>query len=189
MGVDTPLTGWLTDAMALPDGRLPVGHLIHPRAEPEIVFVMGSRLVGPDVTATSALAAVAEVRAGIEIIDSRYRDFRFTLPDVIADNASSGGYLIGSRGLSPRDVDVVAERCDLHVDGRSVGSATGAAILGDPAYALAQAANDLGRRGHVIEPGWIVLTGGLLDAVPLAGVSSVRARFGSLGEVALTIGG
>lgn len=189
MGVDTPLTGWLTDAMALSDGLLPAGRFIHPRAEPEIVFIMGSRLSGPDATAESALAAVAEVRAGIEIIDSRYRDFRFTLADVIADNASSGGYVIASHGVSPQDVDVVTERCALDVDGLGVGTATGAAILGDPAYALAQAVNNLGSRGHAIEPGWIVFTGGLLDAVPLTGVSNVRARFGSLGEVALTVGG
>jgi hypothetical protein len=65
------------------------------RAEPEIVFLMGTRLAGPGVTAATALAAVTAVYGGIEVIDSRYRDFRFTLPDVVADNASSGCFATG----------------------------------------------------------------------------------------------
>jgi len=91
MGIGSPLVAWLTDAMVLPAGTpVPRERLIHPRAEPEIVFVMGSRLAGPGVTAATALAAVGSVHGGVEVIDSRYRDFRFTLPDVVADNASSG---------------------------------------------------------------------------------------------------
>src|SRR5216684_5215653 len=87
MNIASPLTAWLTDAMVLPAGDpVPQDRLIHPRAEPEIVFVMRDRLTGPGVTAATALAAVAAVCAGIEIIDSRYRDFTFTLPDVVADN-------------------------------------------------------------------------------------------------------
>ncbi|TVT50706.1 4-oxalocrotonate decarboxylase [Amycolatopsis rhizosphaerae] len=187
MGVDTPLTGWLTDAMALAAGEpVPLPRFIHPRAEPEIVLVMGERLAGPGVTPEDALAAVAEVRAGLEVIDSRFRRFRFTLPDVIADNASSAGYVLGSVVRDPGDLDVSAETCVLEADGGPAGSATGAAVLGSPAAALALAANDLCTRGQAIEPGWLVFTGGLLDAVPLAPGSRVRARFGSLGELTLT---
>ncbi len=102
MNVSTPLVAWLTDAMVLAVGEpVPQSALIHPRVEPEIVFVMKHRLQGPGVTAATALAAVDRVFAGAEIIDSRYQEFRFTLPDVAADNASTGAFVIGSVGRSP----------------------------------------------------------------------------------------
>lgn len=184
MGVDEPLTAWLTRSMVLGAGDpVPMERLIHPRVEPEIVFVLGERLAGPGVTPESALAAVSEVRAGLEVIDSRYHDFRFTLPDVVADNASSAVFVVGSRVLKPDDVDVVAEHCDLLADGTVIDSATGEAVQGSPAAALALAANALGRRGHALEAGWTVLTGGMTDAVPLAPGGRVGARFASLGPV------
>jgi 2-oxo-3-hexenedioate decarboxylase len=83
-------TGWLTDGMLLEAGvPIPIEQLIHPRAEPEIVFVLGERLTGPGVTAAKAMSAVKSVYAGIEVIDSRYLDFKFTLPDVVASATGS----------------------------------------------------------------------------------------------------
>jgi 2-oxo-3-hexenedioate decarboxylase len=187
MNVDRPLTAWLTDAMALPaGGRLPWRRLIHPRVEPEIVFVMGRRLAGPGVTAAAALAAVDRVHAGLEVIDSRYRDFRFTLPDVVADNASSAHYLTGPLAASAASLNLPLEACNLEVDGQLVATATGAAVQGNPAEALAMAANSLAERGHAIEPGWIVLTGGMTDAIPLTEGSTVTAHFTHLGSVTLS---
>jgi 2-oxo-3-hexenedioate decarboxylase len=189
MNIASPLTAWLTDAMVLPAGDpVPQGRLIHPRAEPEIVFVMRDRLAGPGVTAVTALAAVASVHAGIEIIDSRYRDFKFTLPDVVADNASSGCFVTGPVGRSPADLDLTLEACLVEADGRIVDSATGAAVQGHPAEALALAANDLGRRGLGIEPGWIVLTGGMTDAVFVPARAEVAVHFTSLGSIFLSGG-
>lgn len=186
MGVDAPLTAWITESMLLPEGApVPLDRLIHPRIEPEIVFVLGERLAGPGVTPQSALRAVREVRAGLDVIDSRYRDFRFTLPDVVADNASSGAFVLGSRVLSPQDLDLVGEECELFLDGQAVDRATGAAVQGNPAAALALAANQLGARGLALEPGWIVLSGGLTDAVAVGAGNRVEARYTSLGSVAL----
>lgn len=185
MGIDAPLTAWLTDAMVLPAGApVPFDRLIHPRAEPEIVFLLGERLAGPGITAARALSAVAAVYAGIEIIDSRYTDFRFTMPDVVADNASSAGFAVGTVARPPLDLDLGLEACLLDVDGQVVDSATGAAVQGHPAEALALAANDLGRRGHALEPGWLVLTGGMTDAVSAERGGTVSASFTSLGAVA-----
>ena len=189
MNVAAPLTAWLTDAMVLPAGApVPQERLIHPRAEPEIVFVMRERLAGPGVTAARALAAVGAVYGGVEVIDSRYRDFRFTLPDVVADNASSGCFTVGPVGLLPGTLDLALEACLVEVDGQITDSATGAAVQGHPAEALALAANDLGRRGHAIEPGWIVLTGGMTDAVPVPPGAKVAIHFTHLGSVQLSGG-
>jgi 2-oxo-3-hexenedioate decarboxylase len=186
MGIATPLTAWLTDAMVLGAGEpVTAGRFIHPRVEPELVFVLGERLAGPGVTAARALAAVRSVYGGAEIIDSRYKDFKFTLPDVVADNASSGAYVTGPVGLPPEALDLAMEAVLVEVDGVVADSATGAAVQGHPAEALARAANDLGRRGLALEPGWIVLTGGMTDAVPLAAGTTVSLHFTSLGSVAV----
>ena len=189
MNVAAPLTAWLTDAMVLPAGApVPQERLIHPRAEPEIVFIVRERLAGPGVTAATALAAVSTVYGGVEVIDSRYRDFRFTLADVVADNASSGCFVTGPVSVPPAGLDLALEACLLEVDGQITDSATGAAVQGHPAEALALAANDLGRRGHAIEPGWIVLTGGMTDAVAVPAGVKMAAHFTHLGSVELSGG-
>ncbi|GAA3556041.1 fumarylacetoacetate hydrolase family protein [Amycolatopsis ultiminotia] len=185
MGIDAPLLAWLTDAMVLPAGA-PVPELIHPRAEPELVFVLGERLAGPGVTAATALAAVSHVYGGIEIIDSRYRDYRFTLPDVVADNGSAARFGIGSVGLPPAGLDLSLEAALVEVDGQIVDTATGAAVQGHPAEALALAANALAARGLALEPGWLVLTGGMTDAVELRPGSHVAAHFSHLGSVTIS---
>jgi 2-oxo-3-hexenedioate decarboxylase len=189
MKVASPLVAWLTDAMVLPAGDpVPQTSLIHPRVEPEIVFVMKDRLAGPGVTAARALAAVDRVYAGAEVIDSRYRDFRFTLPDVVADNASSGAFVVGSIGLKPEQLDLALEAVLVEVDGAVVDSATGAAVQGNPAEALAFAANDLAKRGLAIEAGQVVLTGGMTDAVLAPAGATISFHFTHLGSIQISGG-
>jgi 2-oxo-3-hexenedioate decarboxylase len=184
MGISSPLTAWLTDAMVMPAGApVPRRKLIHPRAEPEIALVLGKRLSGPGVTAPAALDAVHAAYAGLEIIDSRYRDFRFTLPDVVADNASSGAYVTGPVGLPPAALDLSLEACLLEVDGRIVDSATGATVQGHPGEALALAANSMASRGLALEAGWIVLTGGMTDAIAIEPGVRIAAHFTNLGSI------
>ena len=189
MGVHFPFVAWLTDAMILPVGDpVPQNKLIHPRIEPEIVFIMGDRLEGPGITAAQAMAAVETVWGGAEVIDSRYEQFRFKAGDVSADNASSGAFVTGPIGLPPAELDLGTEAVLVEVDGVIVDSATGAAVQGHPGEALALAANDLARRGHAIEAGWIVLTGGMTDAVFSPPGASVAMHFSTLGSVFLNGG-
>lgn len=184
MGVHFPFVAWLTDAMLLAaSDPVPQSRLIHPRVEPEIVFLMGERLTGPGVGCARAMAAVQTVWGGVEVIDSRYRDFRFTAGDVVADNASSAAFVTGPVGRRPDELDLSLEAVLVEVDGEVVDSATGAAVQGHPGEALALAANLLDRRGQGIEPGWIVLTGGLTDAVPAPPGVSVALHFSHLGSV------
>jgi 2-oxo-3-hexenedioate decarboxylase len=157
--------------------------MIQPRAEPEIVFRLGERIEGPGIAAHDALASVASVHAGVEILDSRYLDYKFTILDVVADNASAAGFLVGETGISPAQLDLTLEACLLEEDGVVVQSATGAAVQGNPAQALALAADLLADRGRALEAGWIVLTGGMTDAVPLRAGSPVSARFTNLGSL------
>jgi 2-oxo-3-hexenedioate decarboxylase len=184
MGVHFPFVAWLTDAMLLGAGDpVPQSRLIHPRVEPEIVFVLKERLEGPGVSCAVAMAAVGSVWGGAEVIDSRYRDFRFKAGDVAADNASSGAFLTGPVGLPPEALNLALEAALVEVDGQVVDSATGAAVQGHPGEALALAANELAKRGHALEPGWIVLTGGMTDAVPAPPGTSVAIHFSNLGSI------
>lgn len=189
MGIDSPAVAWLTDAMVLPTGDpVPRARMIHPRAEPEIAFVLGRPLRGPGITAATALAAVETVYGAIEIIDSRFADFRFTLPDAVADNNSSGVFTTASVARRPDQLDLALEAVLLEVDGQVVDTATGAAVQGHPAEALALAANSLAERGLGLDAGWIVLTGGMTDAVPVAPGSRVAAHFTNLGSVTIAGG-
>ncbi len=190
LGAAPPVTGWLTDAMVLPSGGARVSRkgLIRPGAQPQIVFHAGSRLAGPGVTAAAAMAAVTAVSCGIELIDSRYSGTGAPAPaDVIADNASSGRFATGPVTRQPSAVDLALEACLLDVDGQVVDSATGAAVSGHPAEALAFAANELARRGLAIQSGWLVLTGGMTDPVPCPPGTAVAAHFTSFGSVFLSL--
>jgi 2-oxo-3-hexenedioate decarboxylase len=184
MGVGEPVYGWLTDAMALPaEAPVVLSELIHPRVEPEIVFLLGDDLAGPGVTAQDVLAATEAVCCGLEVIDSRYEDFRFSLADVVADNTSAARFVLNPRRVDPGPIDLALVGCLLEDGPDLVATAAGAAVVGHPAESVALLANHLGRRGRRLEAGWVVLSGGLTDAARLAPGSHVTATFGHLGRV------
>jgi 2-oxo-3-hexenedioate decarboxylase len=186
MGIEEPVYGWLTDAMALEAGSsLELSTLIHPRAEPEIVFILGKRLAGPGVGVHDVLAATSAVCCGLEVLDSRFVDFRFLLPDVVADNTSASRFLLGSIAIPPTGIDLSLTGCLLEENGDIAATAAGAAILGHPATAVAKLANFLGQRGRHLEPGWIVLSGGLTAARALTPGSHLVATFAHLGSVGI----
>lgn len=169
MGVDRPIVGFLTDTLLLTSEQLE-GALqgwAQPRIEPEIVFVT-ARTLDRALPLDEVPASIAGVTVAAEIIDSRYTDYRFRLPDVVADNTSAGGVLLGDEPLPLEAVeDLAALRCEVAVDGQVVHRATGAAILGQPLRAIALLAEHLDRRGESLPAGSLVLAGALTDAVPL----------------------
>jgi len=186
MGVDEPIFGWMFDGGGMaPDEPVVVADHIHPRCEPELVFVLGEDLAGPGITAHDVLDATTVVVGGIEVIDSRYEAFSFTLPDVIADNTSACRHLVGTSGIAPRSADLTLLGCVFDVDGVTVSSAAGAALLGDPATCVAMLADHVGRMGRVLEAGWPILAGSLTDAVALQPGRSAIATYSGLGSVAL----
>ncbi len=186
MGVDAPVYGWVPASTVLTNGAAPLGELIHPRCEPEIVFILGEDLAGPNVTADDVLDATEKVVGGIEVIDSRYEKFSFTLTDVIADNTSAARVVIGHDGIAPRDADLTTLGCVFEIDGQITGTATGAALLGDPAACVAMLANHLGKHGQKLEAGWLVMAGACTDARPLEAGTTAVARYSHLGSVAVT---
>jgi 2-oxo-3-hexenedioate decarboxylase len=185
MGVHAPLHGFLTDRMELAiDEALRVGERIHPRAEPEIAFVLGEDIAGPGATLRDVLAATSGVAVALEVIDSRFRDFRFKLPDVVADDASASAFVLGPP-VPPEGIDLALAGCVLTRNGTVEATAAGAAVLGHPAAAVAWLANELGERGEVLRAGWVILSGGLTAPVPLGVGDHVVAEIAHLGSVTL----
>jgi len=184
MGVSTPVFGWLVDYFSVPDGgEIKHSELIHPKVEPEIVFVTKKALKGPGCHIGAVLAATDFVMPGIEIIDSRYKDFKFDLKSVIADNCSSTRFVLGGQsasvaGLDLRNLGVVLEK-----NGEPVAIGAGAAVLGHPAAAIAALANHLGARGEEIPAGTMILSGGVTEAVAVATGDHVNLRIQSMGSV------
>ena len=159
---------WLTEPMVLPPGGPGAGRGSGSvRAAPEIAFVMSGRLAGPGVTMPAAMAVIAAVHGAV--------------------STDAGFFACGPVGLPPGSVDLTLEACLVEVDGQVVDSATGAAVMGHPAQALAQAANQLGGRGLAIEPGWIVLAGGMTEPVTVPAGRPMAAHFTSLGSVFLPL--
>jgi 2-oxo-3-hexenedioate decarboxylase len=184
MGVHEPLYGWLTSGMVLPHGEpLPVGELIHPRVEPEIAFLIGKE-IQPPATITSVLEATQAVFAAVDVLDSRYEDFRFRLPDVIADNASGSRIVLGPRARTLEELcDLSLLGCVLRARGDVVATAAGGAVLGHPAAAVAWLINKLPGGDRPLPPGSVILSGGLTAPVPMGRGSVVSAEFDGLGAI------
>ena len=182
MGVAEPLWGWLTDGMCHEEeAPLDVSGLIHPRAEPELAFLLRDDVDARTATAPTVLRATAGVFPALEVLDSRYEKFQFTLPDVIADNGSAARIVLGGRLVSPMDFDVQREGMVLRCDGEVVDTAAGAAIAGNPAAVVAW----LARVAGGLPAGSIVLSGGLTAPVRLAPGTVVSAEYTTLGSVSL----
>ncbi len=184
MKVAEPVYGvLLSGGVHAAEAPLRLGELIHPRVEPEIVLQLGADLAGPGVTAAAVLEASVGVCCGLEIIDSRYADFRFTAADVVADNTSAARIVVGPTVVPADALDLSLVGVLLEQDGQLVATAAGAATMDHPTEAVALLANALGARGEQLEAGWLVFTGGLTNPVALVAGSHVRATFGHLGSV------
>jgi len=183
-GVTDPDFGHLlTDMAYLADASVPVSNFLQPRAEPEIALVLGRPLRGPRVTVTDVAAATSAVVPAIEIIDSRIADWKISLLDTVADNASSGGFVVGQSPVPLANIDLSLTGCVLRRNGRIAATGAGAAVLGSPLHAAAWLANELLGRGAQLEPGHVILTGSITAAIPVAAGDAVTASFDRLGSV------
>ncbi len=185
MDVHEPIGGWLTERMRLAAGEgLDTSALVQPRCEPEIAFRLHRDLAGTDTTAEDVMAATGALMTAIEVLDSRYRDYRFTLPDVIADLASAARFVIGEP-VDPAAVDRIGCGVRFFVDDVEVAAATGAAVMGDPAEAVAWWVRHLATSGRGLDAGMIVLSGALTGAHTVRPGSRVRAEIDTLGTLEL----
>lgn len=188
LGVGSPDYGPVFASTVYRDGdTVDPTTFIAPKVEAEIVFRLGSRLCGPGVTTAQARAAVGEMLAGVEIVDSRIENWRIKLADTVADLASNGAVALAGQSipigdLEPRLIGVVLSR-----NGELVDTGAGAAALGDPIGVVAWLANTLGEHGVALEPGDLVMTGALHAAVAMAPGDTFVAEFDRLGSVTVHV--
>ena len=186
MGVETPVFGFVSDYMARPDGgEIKTSELIHPKVEAEICIVTRSELRGPGCHVGAVMAATEFVLPAVEIIDSRYRDFKFDLKSVIADNTSASRFVVGGRARALDELDLRTLGVVLEKNGEVVTMAAGAAVLGHPLAAVAMLANHLGEREQAIPAGTFIMTGGVTEAIAVAAGDNVAVRFQDLGTVSM----
>lgn len=181
MGLSDLIWGRLSSDMLIEEGgRIDLGRYVHARVEPELCFLLRTPLEGR-VTPMQALAAVEAVAPALEVIDSRYLDFKFSLPDVVADNASSSGLVVGS--WHKPDLDFSNLGLLLSFDGRTVELGSTAALLGHPIRSLVAAARLAAEHGECLPAGSLVMAGGATTAVALRPGSAVRLEMQGLGTV------
>lgn len=184
MGVDQPDYGHLFAAMDCTGGTVPTGKLMQPKIEGEIAFVLKADLAGGNVTVDDVRNATDYVVASFEIVDSRVDDWRIKLPDTVADNASTGRYILGEKRLPVDAVNLSEIEMKLYKNEEPVGEGTGAAVMGNPCMAVAWLANCLWGYGVTLKAGEVILSGAFSAAPKAAAGDVFRAEFSHLGTVA-----
>lgn len=188
LGVYQPDFGFLTDAMYI-EGDIDIAAtgLIQPRAEAEIAFILKDSLTGPGVTAEQVLAATASIAPCFEIVDSRIDDWKISIVDTVADNASCGVFVLGDARADPNAHSLPALRVSVTKNGAPLSEGLGSAVQGNPAEAVAWLANTLGAHGVKLDAGDIILSGSLVPLenavrgdvfeMTLHGIGGCTARF------------
>lgn len=171
LGVSEPDYGnlWQSSYYPTKDGRveIPASDFLQPRIEGEVAFLIGKPLRGPNVTAQDVLAATEACALGIEIVASRIADWKIKLVDTIADNASYGGFTLGPWDKKMRESDLAALAMTIQQNGALAAEGVGAAALGHPATSTAWLANKLLEFGVSLEPGDVVISGGITKMLPV----------------------
>ncbi len=186
MNVEEPVFGFLCDYGAYGDSsEIPMDRYIAPRIEAEIAFVTSRELSGPGCHIAEVLAAIDFVLPAVEVLDSRYENFRFDLISVVADNTSVAGFVTGGRPRQLAELDLPTLGLVVEKNGEIVEVGAGAAVLGHPAESVAMLANNLGRRGEVIPAGTFIMSGGITAAIGVERGDNVTVRFQDLGSLSM----
>ncbi len=184
LDVRQPDFGYLTDAMRT-GVDMPISeHLIQPRAEGELAFVLKDDLQGPGVTGADVLAATDKVYACFEVVDSRVDNWRIRIEDTVADNASSGLFVIGESGVGPYDCDLTSCSMRVFKNGELLSTGLGTASnIGSPQGCVAWLANTLGEFGIPLRAGEVILSGSLVPLEPVEAGDVMRCEIGGVGSV------
>ncbi|MBP2077523.1 2-keto-4-pentenoate hydratase [Oceanobacillus polygoni] len=187
LGVGEPDYGHLLDKMEVENGgTISFKDVLQPKVEGEIGFILKDDLVGPNVTTFDVLQATDFVVPALEIVDSRIKDWKITLEDTVADNASSGLYVLGGRPKKLADIDIKQIGMALYKNNELQNTGVGAAALGDPAQCVAWLANKLATYDISLKAGEVILSGALSAAIEAEPGDVFSAKFAELGEVRIS---
>lgn len=188
LGVDQPDFGWLLDDMDVTGApEVPMSRLLQPKAEAEVAFVLKADLADGPLDEAQVRGAVDHAVAALEIVDSRVAGWDIRFGDTVADNASSGLYVLGTERRTLDEVEPVEVEMTMSIDGEEVSTGNGAACLGDPLNSLAWLARAARDHGEPLRAGQVVLSGalgpmrevhpGAVVTATISGLGTVTARF------------
>jgi 2-keto-4-pentenoate hydratase len=184
LGVDQPDFGHLLDHTRIDEGaEIKTGEMIWSRIEPEIAFELNADLKGPGVTAEDVMKATAYLIPSLEVVDSRVKDWKIKIWDTVADNASCGRFVLGKSRVKPEGINMKLIGMNFYVDGNLTSTATSAAVIGNPADAVAWLANTLAPYGHYLRAGQVIMPGSLVAMVDAKPGGNIRAEFDHIGSV------
>ena len=191
LGVDEPDFGALFADMILPDwSNIAAAAVLQPRVEAEVAFVLAKDIAGDKITPEQVLAATVYVTPAIEVCGSRIARWDIKIEDTIADNASAGRVVVGSKKTVRPSLDALAAiGMSLRLDGKPVAEGRGAACLGNPAIAVAWLAEALTRFCDRLRAGDLVMSGALAKMIPAEPGHRFQADFGEFGAVSVSFGG
>ncbi|HEB27343.1 MAG TPA: 2-oxopent-4-enoate hydratase [Porticoccus sp.] len=182
-----PDFGYLTDSMVYSSGAdMPISqHLIAPKAEGEIAFILKKDLIGPGITNADVLRATECVMPCFEVVDSRVEDWKIKIEDTVADNASCGLFILGNQAISPAKIDLVTAGMVVEKNGVIISTGAGAAALGSPVNCVAWLANTLGEFGIPLKAGEVILSGSLVPLEPVQAGDFMRVDIGGMGSASV----
>ncbi len=184
LGVDQPDFGVLFDDMEFLNGQdAPVSRLMQPKVEAEVAFVVGRDLQGQTPSWGEFLGSLSHVLPALEIVDSAITDWKISLVDTVADNASCGLYVLGDQPVAVGGVSLGNIGMQMRQNGQTVSVGTGAACLGHPLRAAYWLARTMAARGQGLLAGQVILSGALGPMVPVAVGDLIQADLGALGSV------
>lgn len=188
MGVDEPDFGMLFEDMQVPDGDIIApGRLMQPRVEGEVAFILAKDIT-ETIDMTRVMGAIDHARVAAEIVDSRVAGWNITIVDTVADNASSGLYVLGDTKASPAKLDFITGRMEIERRGMVCSAGSGAACLGHPLRAVVWLANMMVKMGRPLLAGDVVLSGAWGPLVPVKPGDELEVRITGLGSVRACFG-
>lgn len=188
--VNEPDYGHLLDFMLHESGGvISLSSLVQPKVEAEIAFVLRRNLRGPGVTREAVLEATESVMPALEIIDSRFANWKITLPDTVSDNASSGRVVLNRSAARPVDeLDLAAVEMVLEKNGEEINRGLASAVQGHPAAAVAWLANKFAEFGQELRAGEVIMSGAIAGAFDASAGDRFRASLTGLGTVEVVFG-
>ena len=185
-GIREPDYGMFVDTMVAREGlALSMSSLILPKVEPEIAFLLKKDLTGPGINVANVLDATEGVMPAFEVIDSRFKDWKITVKDSIADNASASTMILGGKLTPVKDLDMRLIGMVMEKNGEIISTGAGAAVLGNPAESVAWLANKLTEYGIAPKKGEFIMSGSLVSAVKVEAGTNMTATFDRLGSVSV----
>lgn len=184
LGVDTPDFGFLYKSMEVQNGVVYKNQILQPRVEGELVFCLNKDLTGDEDDIDSIIEATEYCCPAFEIVGSRIKDWKLTLPDTVADNASCGMYMLAdSVRIDPNKVDLRQVNMSLYKNGELMNQGKGDAVLGHPAKAVLWLSKIMAKYGVKLKKGDIILSGALTAAIPAEPGDSFVCDFEEFGKI------